>query len=305
MKSDAEIIDLLYKYGHFYSPEALSIAEVGPIDLPKLTLSDPVVKAAMRSMQGFMAPVLDHISLKLGNKIATHDGETTQAVRLMFDAPRCENPDVLHPSKHLKLSGTGSWPDPCQKAGVKFNVNPSGIPPALVSKWPAVLADVVKAYADVGLKLVEVSTVAEANIECYFGPFFGSTIGLSEFNNGSCDNQVTSKLSSSYVGYNRSLVAHEWGHCCNLQHTRGGIMNPVIMPDPQPFGWHGDDPSYPVLQRFFGGEPVTPPPAPTPTPTPGPKPIPGPTPSGFMRLPADIHDADGNVYQLILLPKAK
>lgn len=296
MVTDTQLIDRLWQLGHFFSPEALAVDKVQEGDLGKLSVDDKVVKAAVRSMQTFMSPVMDHLTMKLGQPIGSYTGDVDEPTRLLMEVPRCGEPDFHDPDK-LKAIGQGSWPQPCQKAGVKVHLNKSRMPSQI--QIDAVMADVVAAYAAIGLKLVFVNTAQEANIQVFWTPLIGSTIGIAEFNNGSCSNQVTCKLDTGYAGYMRSLIAHEMGHNCNLQHTRGGIMNPSITPDPQPFGWHKTDPSYNTLVRFFGGEPIE---QPTPPPPPNPDPNLPPVNGGTLRLPITMIDADGRKFNLILWP---
>lgn len=304
MIPDFEIIERLYDLGHFFSPEALEVELVNRSDLPKLNTDDKVVKCALRSFQGFMAPSLDAITQRLGMPLGSHLGEADEPTKLLFEVPRCGRPDFEHPETARKLSGTGSWPDPCQKNGVKIFVDKSNMPASLASTIDSYIQAMIDANGSVGLKQVLVPSKSGANVVIVWQFLAGNTIGLSDFNNGSCSNQVLLRLDTQYTGpYMRTLLLHENGHNNNLQHTRGGIMNPVITPDPSPFGWHSDDPSHSTLVRFFGGEPVTPTPSPAPQPIPVPGPNPVPTPYGFLKLPCVITDADGKSFTLILIPK--
>ncbi len=296
MLTDSELKQRLWDYGHFFSPEALAIDKVKEEDLPMLSLDDKVVKAATRSMQTFMSPVMDHLTMKLGQPLGSYVGEMDEPTRLMMEVPRCGQPDFLDPEKR-KAIGAGSWPEPCQKAGVKVHLNKQRMP----SQIPidAVIADVVAAYASVGLKIIFVNSATEANIDTYWTPLAGGTIGIAQFNSRSCSGRVWCKLDTGYAGYMRSLIAHEWGHNCNLEHTRGGIMNPSILPDPSPFGWHKTDPSYSTLKRFFGGDPLVPD---QPPPIDPGDPKPPPVSGGTLRLPLTMTDADGRKFHLILWP---
>jgi hypothetical protein len=55
---------------------------------------------------------------------------------------------------------------------------------------------------------------------------------------------------------------HELGHNAGLDHSRGGVMNPSIVSGLAP-SWAGD-PSEPILNRYYGGEPIEQPPVPGP-----------------------------------------
>lgn len=291
MLSDSELIRREWDLGHFFSPEALKLELVEESDLSKLSIDDAVVKAATRSMQQFMSPVMDAITVKKGLQLTTYTGDVDEVTREMAMVPRCGEPDFLHPAK-MKAIGSGSWPQPCQKTGVKVHFDISRKPASI--NIETLKAAVFGAYAAVGLKMIEVVSANLANIQVYWTPLPGSTIGIAQFNNQSCSNQVYCKLDTGYTGYIRGLLLHEMGHNCNLQHTRGGIMHPSIQPDPNPFGWNKDDPSYPVLVRFFGGEPVTPIPDPGPTPTPG---------ALVLELPVKLTDAKGREFNLGPWPK--
>lgn len=297
MLTDWDVIQRLWDLGHFFSPEVLKLGGVLEKDLPILSVDDAVVREALKSIQSFMPVPFSVINAKLGNTITGNTGTLDEATRLLMETPRCGHPDYVHPDA-MKAVGSGSWPEPCQKAGVKVHINTSRMPSQI--QISAVKADVFAAYAAVGLKLVEVPTAEEANIQVYWTSLPGSTIGLAEFNNGSCRDQVFCRLDTNYAGYMRSLLAHEMGHNCNLQHTRGGIMNPSVTPDISPFRWSEDDPSYKTLVRFFGGTPITPVPVPTPDPVPTPVP-----PTGYWTLkpPIKLTDADGKEFNLIPWPR--
>lgn len=274
MISDSNIIELLYRYGHFKG-------RVAARDLSTLRLTDRVVVDALESYQHFLSYTLDPLTAKHHGRVSIPDGVVGPATRELFTLPRCEVPDF---GVSAEPFGDGSWPMPCQKAGVKFHVAKSGMPSRIVSDWPEIQRKVVQAYALLGLRLVEVPDSQSANILTSFTSFFGSTIGIAQFNSESCSDRVTCKLSNSYVGHNAGLWKHELGHNMNLGHTRGGTMNPSIMAelDPVNYTWTHGDPSYQTLVRYFGGTPIDgpimPPPPDVPPPVPGPGPTPVPPP---------------------------
>lgn len=276
-----EIIHLLWRYGHFRNPAFLSTFGVQESDLPKLTLSHSVVRDAVRSYQDMLGLSLDRLTMNHHRRKAIHDGEIGPATMELFELPRCAMPDYGIGSG--VQSGNGSWPQPCQKAGVTFSVNKASMPSSLSSRIDGVIAEVVAAYASVGLKLVQVPQIGSANINVKWRPLPGSTIGIAQFNNRSCSNSVFCDLDTGYTGLMFELLCHEMGHNCNLEHTRGGIMNPSVL-DIEPHTWSKSDPSYSQLVRFFDGVPI-PGPGPGPVPDPGPLPEPEPEPPPAPRRP--------------------
>lgn len=249
-------VELLHGYGHFRNPQMPNGWNVGPAVFDLLKPSDRVLQDAVASYQHFMgAPVT---------------GDLGPATLELLNAERCGCPDYPDPTAAV---GSGGWPMPCQKNGVKIHFNRSGMPSSVAARWDDIVQKVLAAYAEIGLRLVEVQTAGEANIYQTWQVLAGSTIGLAEFNNESCSDRVFCKLDPGYTGYVASLLAHEIGHNCNLQHrSQGGIMHPSIRPDPNPFTWK-NDPSFVDLKRMYGGEPLDPIPGPGPTPTPTPNPV--------------------------------
>lgn len=267
--TDAEVIQRLFDTGHFYSPGALAYGKVKAEDLDRLTLTDPVVFEAARSYQDFMRLDLEPFVYRFHKRMLAADGIVGPATREQMQMPRCAVPDYPDPDHAI---GDGSWPQPCQKGGVKVHFDTSSMPSALSTRWDKIKSDVLAIYADVGLRLVEVSSKSDANITMWWTWLAGSTIGIAQFNSESCGDVVTCRLDTGYTGYVASLLAHEIGHNCNLQHrSQGGIMHPSIRPDPSPFTWR-NDPSFQDLKRYFGGEPLDPPAPPPPPPGPTPAP---------------------------------
>lgn len=249
--TDQEIINRLFQYGHFWNPSDPNGWSVKPAQLALLDTNHRIVQDAIASFQHFMGT---HVSGYIG-----------PAVLELLNAERCGMPDYPDPTKAV---GSGGWPQPCQKGGVKVHFNKSGMPSSVSPRWDEIVQKVFAAYAEIGLKLVEVATAAEANIYQTWERLAGSTIGLAEFNNETCSDRVFCKLDPGYTQYVASLLAHEIGHNCNLNHrSQGGIMHPSIRPDPDPFTWI-KDPSYPDLDKMYGGDPIEPAPPPGPVPPP-------------------------------------
>jgi len=257
--NDLTKLKRLFELGHFYNPLHPNGHNVKVSDLIKLTFHDQIVKDALQSFQHIMSgPEKEH-------------GELGPLTVNLFDIPRCGFPDY-HPPGTRGAVGTGSWPQPCQKDGVTYSMNKSGMPSKFNTTWDTlVLKPVIDTYGKVGLRLIPFTgTTGQANIRCSFTFLPGSTIGISEFNNENCSDSVYSHLDTSFApneATEASLVCHEWGHCMNLNHTRGGIMNPSLSNQDTFEGWTPSDPSWNTLVKFFGGTPIDPVPGPGPGPT--------------------------------------
>ena len=177
-----------------------------------------------------------------------------------MNTPRCGRPDV-EDEAYRAIVGSGSFPQPCQKEGVLVHYDKSRFPKSWLDNWPEIQEKTFKAYADMGGRMRETLDENAAHIRVWATQGAG-WIGLAQFNNRSCSGSVFHQLSYSYIPNDLvnqmcRLHTHEFGHNVNLQHTRGGVMNPTILSGPFN-GWERGDPSYDTLVRFFGGEPLDP-----------------------------------------------
>jgi hypothetical protein len=252
---DQNRIKRLYELGHFFNPDCKDCWNVKPEDLVKLTLKDKVVKDAIASFKDMMWYDFSYLS-KLDKHTPECNGDCCETTIKLFDVPRCGHPDYDNPALLGKV-GSGSFPEPCQKAGIKVHINKSRMPAVLVPKWPDIQKQVFAAYHQIGANLIEVENAADAHITVWWEVLFGSTIGMAQFNSESCSGKVWCKLDPGYTGLMFELFAHELGHNNNLNHTRGGIMNPSVI-EVNPKAWNKSDPSYNTLVRYYGGEPITP-----------------------------------------------
>tara|TARA_Y100000593_G_scaffold17267_1_gene34495 strand:+ start:1010 stop:1927 length:918 start_codon:yes stop_codon:yes gene_type:complete len=289
--TELETLEHIWKTGHFWNPVVRQVRVVEYDDLVDLTLQDDVARAAIASYQDMMQPALDAAteSVKGSGHLGQVDGVAGPITELVMNrTPRCDCPDFPDPTA---ARGSGSWPMPCQKEGVTFSVDKRRMPDDLADRIEGIIDRVVDSYAELGLHLVRVGddSGGDANIEVEFKPLRGSTIGLAEFNGESCGDSVFCYLDPSYCRNNDAdniaeLLCHEIGHNCNLDHTRGGIMNPSVIEGGFD-GWKPRDPSHRTLVRYFGGEPIE-----KPEPDP-PKPAPGDWPDvridGRLFIPAD------------------
>lgn len=236
----------LFQLGHFFNPNHPNTHNITLKNLDTLTMKDGEVVEALESFKVMMGE--------------DNDDE-------VFNIPRCGQEDYPDPNLLNKI-GSGSWPEPCQKAGITFSLSKSGMPSKYTSTFDTqILAPVIATYAKMGLKIIPYTGSGKANIRVAFISLAGSTIGMAEFNNRSCSDSVFCHLDTGYSPNEfteAELLCHEMGHNMNLQHTNGGIMHPSLSNKSAFNGWVESDPSYKTLVKFFGGEPIDNLPNPTP-----------------------------------------
>lgn len=306
-----EIIELLWKYGHFRNPENANGASHGVTEADitggVLTLQDAAVQEALRSYQHFQKPVLDALASEVHGRRGIADGEVGPATERLLDLPRCGSPDFVLTEEAL---GSGRWgqckleqyPDN-HAVTVKWDL--SKCPPFLKPVFEQVWKNVVASYAEVGIAFVREDGNPKANLQCRFtvpqqeaGNLRGNWIGLAivGWSGIRCSDEIWALFDLNYNPANTisewtTLVKHELGHNMGLQHSSGGVMNPSIVRG-LPISWKGD-PSWSTLARWFGGEPVQ---------SPGPGPTP-PPPTGDGAIPDLEVIWKGRPY--ICLPKAQ
>jgi hypothetical protein len=239
------------------------------------TTADVIFRDALKSAQTMHQGRMNFLTETLYSEPHQVTGKLGEATQQLMQSPMCPLPDFVPPPKiklsyadpdlqsavqRMQAAGTGSWPPPCQREGVTFSVDISRQPASMRQRWAAIKLDVVRDYARLGVKLVEVAHGQRANIRISWEDLDRvgqGVIGLAEFNNESCSDSVFCKMHPGYYPDDdqiRQLFEHELGHNMNLPHTSGGIMNPSITD-----GWIGfvaSDPSVPRLKRYFPGGPI-------------------------------------------------
>lgn len=251
MTSEA-IIKLLHQYGHLRVSEA---------DLPKLHLAHRLVIDAARSYQQFMAADFQPLVAKHHGRHPTYDGDVGPATQELFEIQRCAVPDFAFD----EATGSGSWPAGCnqkwpQNHTVTINWGNTPVPGFLQPVFDQVWKNTVSAYAEIGLLLLREDGNKDANIQASFVQPDGGWIGLAIVGRGQrCNTEMWCRYDKNYRPNNllsewTSLVKHELGHNMGLSHSQGGVMNPSIVRG-LPISWKGD-PSEPILNRWFGGDPV-------------------------------------------------
>ena len=239
---------------------------------------------------------------------ATSHGEIGPAFLDVLNMPRsCPLPDVPPPpgtqftfddpliqkavesqqrAAESDSRGSGAWPYGCwEEEGYKMHrlvvaVKHSSMPSHWRRHWPWLTEQCRINYSWTGLRIDFVAWGERANVLLQFRGG-GGWIGLAEFPNGRCSDEVFLYLKPSYSPSNRAyllnLLQHELGHTNWLQHSRGGIMNPTI--NLSDSDWRNDVRWSKLKQQYGGtgspeilldGDGPEPPEPPTDVPTHGP-----------------------------------
>ena len=229
--------------------QLVKLVKYGYLPHTKFPLDSPEVVDAVDRMKEFMG-------------VSTLDADS------LFAIPRCGEPDIVPDD-----TGSGSWPVGCHTEhpevhsfAVFFDMRffPKHWEPAFEEAWNLVQ----QAYADIGMVFFRTMDRSKANTIVTWQIGSG-WIGLAIVPRGPrCGQQIWAKYDNRYgrsfalqqlIYQLAYLMGHEKGHNMGLSHSRGGIMNPSLINGVfKPNQWRGD-PSYPILKRWFGGEPVAPP----------------------------------------------
>lgn len=249
-------VDFLKQYG--YLPKSYKPTKAG--------FEDVAITSAIAKFQRFDANV-KRLKEETGEPLL-EDGVPGGATLLAMQLPRCACEDPIEEP----AIGSGGWSECIEpdEHGAIVEVDQSNLPSFLKPVFQAVLSNVQKSYAEIGLLFVfrDKSTKEDLIVG---GPVDGRTqtdltftrgsgwIGLALVGPFSCGRKAWLKLHYGYQPRNvarewTTLIKHELGHNCGLRHSSGGVMNPSIVGG-LPVSWRGD-PSHSTLVRWFGGEPV-------------------------------------------------
>lgn len=186
---------------------------------------------------------------------------------------------VMQQDAAKEATGRGNWRN-CHGVGdyhsAVVRVQTGGVPSFLRPVFSDVLKRVQKAYAAIGLlfRFVDEGKAdiftgepwrGGVNIEFSFVGSSSGWIGLAIVGNGQgCASNIWCRYLATYRGGSSqqsiaqqwtTLIKHELGHNCGLDHSRGGVMNPSIVSG-LASEWSSSDPSTRILQSWYGGEPV-------------------------------------------------
>ena len=257
------LILLLLKYGHLLFPFGKSRGFIKP--LSELTLDDDFVREALASFQAFHRNNLEPLVAAFEPRkspVVRMDGVLDPPTERLLTSARCDCPDYTVGLGTEMAVGGGNWRE-CNGASGFHRATiriTTPIPAFLQPVWDEVWRQVCDSYAEIGLDLVRDDNAARPQIDMSFVRPDGGWIGLAIVGyNVRCSDTIWARFDQGYKPPNlvsewTTLIKHELGHNCGLQHSSGGVMNPYIVAG-LPVSWRGD-PSHPLLVERFGGERV-------------------------------------------------
>lgn len=259
----ADIIKLLWDTGHIHRPFGERDRAAPSLEkLQQQPLNHTIIRDAILSYQQFNSALLEQFAAEIWPTSSSPriiPGYVDLATEKLLSTARCACPDYA--SAQQESLGSGNWKS-CHGIGnfhaakVRFATEP---PSFLEAHMPTIWQRVVDAYADIGL-LFERDDSEQGNIDISFVQPSGGWIGLAIVGSGqSCSDSIWAKFDRNYRPANlisewTTLIKHELGHNCGLDHASGGVMNPYIISG-LPVSWRGD-PSFPLLANRFGGQPI-------------------------------------------------
>lgn len=267
---EQRIIQWLWRFGHFRNPAFPETTNVQESDLQKLTLADPVVQLAVKSIQELDANLAQVLVPKHHQRALIADGDVGPAtLELIFETPRCGEPDYA-----VEEAGEGSWPvpgcdtsDPQQGTvhSIRFFVDDSNAPSEHKAYLDKVKLGAQYCLAEAGLRVRYVTTLPY-ELKIQWKPIGGSVIGyFNILQRSTCAQSLSGYLDSSYkpewFTFCTLLIHEALGHGIGHQHTSGGIMNPSISKvPPSPRGYpsykidgSGGNTAWERMVRWFGG----------------------------------------------------
>lgn len=274
--------------GQQWNPKYPELHELTEADVSKLSLMHPLAKLLIKSRQESDGNYPTLVRGVYGRE-PDFDGELGLATELLLNIPRCPIPDYAPPPKakfryqdpalqqicrrmqDRAATGAGSWPMGCHGGKdheVTVSYDLKGLPQKVIDWWPTIKKHNADAVAAMGLRVIEVPLGQRANVTFYPKSFFGSTIGMAQFNDGTCGDSVFCTISPRYNPNLRMtliLFMHEFGHTMGFTHSNRFIMNSSIMDVPEfwvQWGPNGQlvykDVRYDMGKKFFGGFPLDP-----------------------------------------------
>lgn len=228
-----DIKQKLFDTGHFFSPEALVVELVKEEDLPKLTLEDPVVVAAVKSYQEYFKDDLDELTFRgvaFGgfHRESIPDGEVGPNTEILLSKVRCGVPEFLHP----EAQEPANWPIACRnEITTSYKMNLPGVnAEQLQAIW---LEGDGNWEKELDLKFVlRLQDYPNTRIFAFAQNLSGSVLADQYLATGDCGTRLQGRFDvrSWSTLLLLATVTHEHGHALGLGHLQdsNAIMYPSI-----------------------------------------------------------------------------
>lgn len=235
-----------WELGHFWNPRNPDGANVKQADLTKLTVADPVVVDAFRSLalsdttnyakhvfqvhgrppefDGLFGPALQAMVQDPAGRCPVPDYAPPAGVVFAFDDPYVQQVVEQMQQRGIQPAlGNGNWQN-CHRISnahcATVMVNPSGLPSFLQPVFKTVLTRVQKAYADVGLLF---RFLDQQKKDLLTGEPFDSNINIDM----SFVNSSSGWIGLAIVGTGETCGGKIWAKFLNTY--RGGSSNEAII----------------------------------------------------------------------------
>lgn len=218
-----DFLKMIYDFGHFLSPEALSVGEVREEELPSLDLDHPIVLAAVRSYQEWFKPQLDELAGRIKTfgglgRPAIADGEVGPATAELMTFPRCGVSDYLP-----AIIGEANWPEACRhEITTSYKMILPGLTPERLralwlesdANWSREL-ELMFRYED--------GSYPNTRIYAFAANLGGNVLADQYLAQGSCTVRLQGRFDSNRTWSETLFTAtctHEHGHALGLGHLQ-------------------------------------------------------------------------------------